>query len=119
MSDLDRAVRTHARDELGIDIDNLTNPFVAGLASMLAFIIGAAIPLIAAIPASDWYVRIAAVVLACSAALIVLGVTGNILGGAKPWRGALRVLLGGWLAMGLTFGIGRLFSLAGVTDMGH
>jgi VIT1/CCC1 family predicted Fe2+/Mn2+ transporter len=119
MPDLDSAIRAHARDELGIDLDNLTNPWLAGIASMLAFILGAAVPLIAAVPASDWVVRIATVVTACSAALVVLGMTGNILGGARPWKGAIRVLIGGWLAMGITFAIGQLFSLAGVEEIGH
>lgn len=34
------------------------------------------------------------------------------LGGANKLRAAARVLLGGWAAMGLTYGIGTLFELA-------
>ena len=34
-------IRAHARDELGIDIDDLSNPFAAALSSACAFIVGA------------------------------------------------------------------------------
>ncbi len=44
-------------------------------------------------------------------ALIMFGGTGAYLGGAKLWKGALRVLLGGWLAMGITYAIGLAFNV--------
>jgi len=40
-------IRTHARDELGIDLDNLANPLQASLAGAGSFVVGAAIPLLA------------------------------------------------------------------------
>ena len=40
-------VRAHTRDELGIDIDNMANPTQAAVVSLIAFTIGAALPLLA------------------------------------------------------------------------
>ena len=51
--------------------------------------------------------------LASTAALLAFGMLGAGLGGASLWQGGLRVVLGGWLAMGITYGFGRAFSLAG------
>jgi VIT1/CCC1 family predicted Fe2+/Mn2+ transporter len=51
-------------------------------------------------------------VLATTAGLLAFGGTGAFLGGARVWRGALRVLVGGMLAMGASYGIGAAFSAA-------
>ena len=40
-------IRAHARDELGIDIDDMANPTQAAVVSLVAFTIGAALPLLA------------------------------------------------------------------------
>ena len=40
-------IRAHARDELGIDIDDMSNPTQAAVVSLVAFTIGAALPLLA------------------------------------------------------------------------
>jgi hypothetical protein len=52
------------------------------------------------------------VLLATTVGLLLFGGSGAFLGGAKIWKGALRVLIGGWLAMGASFGIGAAFSAA-------
>jgi hypothetical protein len=49
-------------------------------------------------------------VLASTAALATFGITGAVLGGAGLLKGSARVILGGWLAMGITYGFGRLFT---------
>lgn len=38
-------IRAHARDELGIDLDELANPWKAALSSAIAFVFGAGAPL--------------------------------------------------------------------------
>ena len=53
--------------------------------------------------------RLLAVMGAATLGLAFFGGSGSYLGGASVWRGAVRVLVGGWLAMALTFGIGRAF----------
>jgi len=47
-----------------------------------------------------------------TAALAAFGAIGAWLGGAGMVKPAARVLLGGWAAMGITYGAGRLFALA-------
>eukprot|EP00879_Flechtneria_rotunda_P026032 GHRR01027708.1.p1 GENE.GHRR01027708.1~~GHRR01027708.1.p1 ORF type:complete len:209 (+),score=78.78 GHRR01027708.1:1194-1820(+) len=103
-------VRAHARDELGIDLDELSNPLQASWTSALAFSIGAGMPLLAGAFIADWHWRIASVCLVSAAALALLGAMGAALGGAKVWKGALRVLVGGSLSMGITYGIGAAFA---------
>jgi vacuolar iron transporter family protein len=102
-------IRAHARDELGIDLDDMANPLQASAASALAFSVGAGVPLLAGAFLADPAVRIAAVAAATTAMMLVTGGLGASLGGASVWKGALRVLLGGWMAMGVTFGIGAAF----------
>jgi VIT1/CCC1 family predicted Fe2+/Mn2+ transporter len=102
-------IRAHARDELGIDLDEMANPLQASVASAVAFSVGAGVPLLAGafVPGSAG--RIGAVVAVTAAMLVAIGSLGAHLGGARIWRGALRVLVGGCLAMGATFGIGAAF----------
>ena len=102
-------IRAHARDELGIDIDDLANPLQACVASACAFCIGAGIPLLAASFITDHAMRILSLVLATTAALTAFGSLGAWLGGANMFKGAARVILGGWIALGITYGIGRAF----------
>lgn len=102
-------IRAHARDELGIDVDELANPLIAAVASMLAFAVGAGMPLLAGAFIASRLWRIISVALVSTCGLIFFGILGSVLGGAWWLRGALRVLVGGWIAMGITFGFGFLF----------
>lgn len=58
---------------------------------------------------SDLTARIASVAAAATAGLLLIGALGAYLGGARRLRAAVRVLFGGWLAMGITYGIGKAF----------
>ena len=69
-------IRAHARDELGIDIDDLANPLPACVASAFAFCIGAGIPLLAASFITNHAMRIMSLVLATTAALSAFGSLG-------------------------------------------
>ncbi|GIL89749.1 hypothetical protein Vretimale_16599 [Volvox reticuliferus] len=101
-------IRAHARDELGIDIDELANPLQAAGVSALAFTAGALIPLLAGAFLSDPRIRLVAVAVASLVGLAAFGLVGALLGGAKPFIGAMRVVFGGCLAMAITFGIGHV-----------
>lgn len=105
-------LRAHARDELGIDLDELANPLQASLTSALAFSLGAGMPLAAGSFIADAQTRIMAVAAATTVALLAFGALGASLGGARVVKGALRVLVGGWLAMAVTFGIGYAFNVS-------
>mmetsp|Transcript_2424 Transcript_2424/g.6264 ORF Transcript_2424/g.6264 Transcript_2424/m.6264 type:complete len:272 (-) Transcript_2424:581-1396(-) len=104
-------VRAHARDELGIDIDELANPWQAAIVSCLAFTLGAIIPILAGGFIADYQMRLYVTSAAATAGLALFGLTGAALGGANVLMGSLRVVIGGWLAMAATFGIGNLFGV--------
>lgn len=108
-------IRAHARDELGIDMDDYSNPTQAAVASAVAFASGGSIPLLAGGFISDFKYRLSAVIISTSFALALFGAVGARLGGAPMTTAALRVLVGGVLAMLLTFGVLKLFGLAGVS----
>lgn len=104
------ALKAHARDELGIDLDNLSNPMQAAIASAMAFSVGGVVPLLSGCFISHYTNRLLSIVLASSLALVIFGVIGARLGGANMGKAAVRVCLGGWLAMLITYGTIRIFS---------
>jgi vacuolar iron transporter family protein len=110
LSESDR-FRAHARDELGIDPDRLARPFQAAWASAVSFIVGAVVPLLAIALAPEG-IRVVAAIVITLITLGALGVAGARLGGAPMTRAALRVLLGGAIAMAVTMGIGALVGVA-------
>lgn len=101
------ALRIHARVELGIDPDELSNPWHAAWASFLAFTVGALLPLLAIVlPPAAW--RLPVTVVSVLAALVLTGWSSARLGAAAPWRAVLRNVAGGALAMGVTYAVGTL-----------
>lgn len=107
------AYSAHVEIELGIDPNNLTNPWHAAFASCLAFLSGAVIPLAAVlIPPSN--VRIPFAFGSVVLALIITGTISAKIGGANIKRAIVRVVSGGVLAMAVTYFIGRAFGILGV-----
>jgi VIT1/CCC1 family predicted Fe2+/Mn2+ transporter len=104
------ALGAHARDEIGISVNNSTQPVQAALSSAATFVVGAALPLIVA-----WAMpgpRLIPLVAASS--LVFLAILGGLAartGGAAILVGAIRVTFWGALAMALTAGVGRLFGV--------
>ncbi len=107
------AFAAHVDAELNINPNDLTNPFHAAYASALAFFCGAIIPIIAILvaPAS---MQITATFISVFFALVITGTLSAYVGGASKRKATLRVVLGGILAMVVTFGIGKLFGVAGI-----
>lgn len=101
----------HLRLELGLDADRLAQPWVAAGSSALAFAIGAVIPLVAILLPPD-SVRIAITFLAVLVALSLTGIVSARLGGSPVRSAVLRLVVGGALAMLVTFGIGQLLDVA-------
>jgi VIT1/CCC1 family predicted Fe2+/Mn2+ transporter len=101
------ALGAHARDELGISEIGRARPLQAAGASAVAFALGAALPL-GLVLVVRFDLLIPAVAAASIAFLALLGGLAAYTGGAKMWRGALRVTLWSALAMALTAAIGRL-----------
>jgi VIT1/CCC1 family predicted Fe2+/Mn2+ transporter len=101
----------HLRDELGVDPAALAKPFQAAWISAAAFALFALVP-IGALLVAPLSLRIPAIAGVSLLSLAGLGAFGGYLGGAPLWRAALRVTLGGGLAMGLTAIIGRVLGVA-------
>lgn len=103
------ALKAHLRDELGITEITRARPLLAAAASAVAFAVGGALPLVAGALFGPNPLGIGAVALVT---LALLGGASARLGGAPVVRATLRVVLGGALAMGLTFGIGQLVGVS-------
>jgi vacuolar iron transporter family protein len=101
------AVRAHAEVELGIDPDDLTNPWQAALSSALSFTVGALLPLLAILLPPTTF-RIPVTCLAVLAALALTGTTSAMLGGAPRRPALLRNVIGGGLALAITYAVGHL-----------
>jgi VIT1/CCC1 family predicted Fe2+/Mn2+ transporter len=101
------AFAAHVDAELRLDPEELTSPWQAALSSAVSFTIGAILPLLAILlpPPS---IRVPVTFIAVLIALAITGWLSARLGGANPRRAIYRVVIGGALAMGITFGIGDL-----------
>ena len=102
---------SHLRDELGIMSQFRARPLQAAWVSATSFASFAAVPLAAFLiaPRSQGIYAIAVLSLA---SLATLGAFGAYLGGAPRGRGALRVTIGGGLAMAVTALVGRLLGVS-------
>ena len=100
----------HLRDELGIDRKSLARPMQAAWISAASFAVFALVPIIALLiaPAA---LRIPMIAAFSLVSLAALGALGGHLGGAPLGRAALRVTLGGTLAMTVTAVIGHILGV--------
>ncbi|MDQ6934718.1 MAG: VIT family protein [Actinomycetota bacterium] len=101
------ALGAHAEAELGIDPDDLTNPWHAAWASMVAFTLGAILPLLT-ITLFTQAVRTWVTVVAVTLALALTGWLSARTGDAPRLPAIVRNIIGGLLAMAITYGIGTL-----------
>jgi VIT1/CCC1 family predicted Fe2+/Mn2+ transporter len=101
----------HARDELGIDPTALPRPMQAAWVSAASFATFALLP-IAALLVAPPARRMPAIAAVSLAGLASLGAFGAHLGGAPLGRAALRVTVGGALAMAVTAAIGHALGVA-------
>jgi vacuolar iron transporter family protein len=97
----------HMRDELGIDQTALARPLQAAWISAASFASFAAIPIVALL-VSPAQLRVPLIAAFSLVSLASLGGLGGHLGGAPLVRAALRVTVGGALAMAVTAAIGLL-----------
>ncbi len=107
MHDPDLALRTHARDELGVDPSETGSPWIDANSSLVAFSLGAFVPLLPWLITSSGNEVMVSIVLAAIGAMAVGGVIGWMTrNGIVRW--ALRQLFIAAVAAVVTFGIGRL-----------
>ena len=101
------AFAAHVDAELGLDPDDLTNPWHAALASAVAFFCGALLPLLAVVlPGDSW--RVPVTFVAVVLALVATGLLSASAGDASRRRAVWRNVMGGTLAMVVTYGVGQL-----------
>jgi len=111
MRDREGALDVLAREELGLNPDDLGSPWGAGLSSFLAFAAGALLPLAPFLWSSGGAAVIWAAAVAAAALFAVGGTLSLFTGRSALWSGLRMVLIGG--AAGLaTWGIGTLFGVA-------
>jgi VIT1/CCC1 family predicted Fe2+/Mn2+ transporter len=103
----DRGLAVHVREELGVDPAELPSPYTAAAASLITFAVGAVIPLI------PYLAGVSPAGLALGVALGLAALAAFTGGGLvakltdRPFlRGALRQLILGSLAAGITYLIG-------------
>lgn len=105
------ALAAHAEVELGINPGNLTSPWHAALASLVAFTLGSLLPLAAmAIPPP--HLRVPTTVVAVLVALGLTGVASSRFAHSPLARPIWRNVIGGMVAMAVTYGIGTLVGRA-------
>jgi VIT1/CCC1 family predicted Fe2+/Mn2+ transporter len=106
MKDREAALDTVAREELGLDPDELGSPWSAALSSLSRFAAGAVVVVLPYMFSSGWAALIAAIVLA-SLALFAVGAVIGVLNGRGGLRSRMRQLpIGGDAAL-LVYLIGR------------
>ena len=108
----EKALDTLAREELGLNPDDLGSPTGAALSSFIAFSIGASLPIIPFLLGLSHGVAVAATI--SGAALFVVGAVLSLFSGRSALLGGLRMLLIGSAAAIATYFIGSLFNVSGL-----
>jgi VIT1/CCC1 family predicted Fe2+/Mn2+ transporter len=104
-ADPDRALEVHAREELGIDPEDLPSPLVAAGSSFVSFAVGALLPLL------PYLLGAGSLLPALGLALVGLFGCGAVVSRVTArswWFSGLRQLVLGGAAAGVTFVLGQL-----------
>ncbi|WP_180061162.1 VIT family protein [Acinetobacter sp. YH12124] len=105
------ALDAHARDEIGILEHTSAQPFMAAFSSALAFTVGSLFPLVSILLLPE-HLLDKGVMLVGVISLGVMGALASYVGGASMWKGALRVMIWGIVAMVFSARIGSMFHVA-------
>lgn len=110
---LNDALRAHLEAELGIDEEDVASAPAAAGASALSFTVGALLPILAILlPPAE--IRVPVTFAVVLAALALTGYLSARIGGSRPLRATIRIVVGGALALAATFAIGSLLGTTGV-----
>ena len=104
------ALAAHLRAEYGVHQDELTTPWHAAIASAVSFTAGFLLPL-ASMMLAPADLRIPLTVVVGLAGLFLTGLTSAVISRSPKTRPILRNVVGGSIAMLLTWGISRLFGV--------
>lgn len=113
MRDPETALDTHAREELGLDPDQLGSPTQAAVSSFASFAIGAVLPLLPWFFARGSAAILASIVVGALASLAV-GAALALFTGRSWVRSATRQILLSAAAAAVTYGIGAALGAGGV-----
>ncbi|HMJ79587.1 MAG TPA: VIT1/CCC1 transporter family protein [Candidatus Dormibacteraeota bacterium] len=111
MADPEVALDTKAREELGLDPDQLGSPWGAAISSFLAFTVGAFVPLAAFLVTSGRAAFLAALVLSGVALFVVGAAVSLFTGRSFVYSGTRQVLIGA-AAAAVTYGVGAVIGVA-------
>lgn len=106
ISDPDHALDTLAREELGLNPDELGSPWGAAVSSFMAFAAGAIVPLLPFLFTNGQQALTISIALTC-VALFVVGAVLSLFTGRNAWLGGLRMLAIGCAAGAGTYIIGK------------
>jgi VIT1/CCC1 family predicted Fe2+/Mn2+ transporter len=111
MRNHDTALDTMAREELGLNPDELGSPTRVAASSFISFAIGAVVPVLAWLFSAGTAAFVSSIVLS-ALALFLVGAGISLLTGRSAIRSGIRQLLVGGAAAAATFGIGRLIGVS-------
>lgn len=102
------ALRAHLHVHFNLDPDDINSPWQAAIASLIAFTVGGLVPFLVVLFAPhDLVIHIT--VVSVLVALIVVGYLSAVAGNAPKLRAIVRVVVGGFIAMVITYGVGSFF----------
>jgi len=111
IADPERALDTLAREELGLNPDELGSPWGAAISSFLAFCTGASIPLLPFLFSTGQH-ALQGVMAVTALALFLVGASISLFTGRHAIWGGLRMLLIGGAAGVTTYFIGHLLGVS-------
>lgn len=107
IADPEMGLDTLAREELGLNPDELGSPWMAAISSFLAFSVGGVVPLLPYLLGIEQYALKLSILLT-ALALFGVGAVLSLFTGRNAWWGGFRMLLIGSSAGAMTYFIGSL-----------
>lgn len=101
------SVSSQRDSERAMGMSQLVNPWSAGIASFISFILGAALPFAAAL-----FAPVAVIFGVTFVALALTGALSAHLSNVPKTRAVLRIVIGGMAALAVTFVVGSVFGAA-------
>ncbi|MBI4192045.1 MAG: VIT1/CCC1 transporter family protein [Betaproteobacteria bacterium] len=111
LADREHALDTLAREELGLNPDELGSPWGAAMFSFVSFAAGGVVPLLPFLSGVGEASLPVAIVLTATA-LFGVGATLSLFTGRSAWTGGLRMLAIGAAAGGVTYLVGKLLGVS-------
>ena len=107
VADPEKGLDALAREELGLNPDELGSPWAAAFSSFLAFTFGGLVPLLPYLLGGGTHALTTAIAMT-ALALFGIGAALSLFTGRNAWQGGLRMLLIGGAAGAMTYWIGSL-----------